>query len=138
MRALLGWKHSLDLPGEEWLDLPGFAGDYLVSNLGRIKRGTPARGTQAGRVLKTPYNPDGYPSAVLRRDGGTVNISVHRAVALAFLGVPPDDQPEVNHKNGNRADNRVENLEFCSRSENVAHSFRVLGRQAPRGKKGAA
>lgn len=119
-----------DLPQEEWRDLPGFAGAYLVSNMGRIKRGTPARGTQVGRILKTPCNPDGYPSAVLRRDNVTVNVSVHRSVALAFLGVPPEDRPEVNHKNGNRADNRVANLEFCTRSQNVTHSFRILGRKA--------
>jgi len=50
----------------------------------------------------------------------------HRAIALAFLGPPPEGKSEINHKNGVRDDNRLENLEWVSRSENQLHRYRVL------------
>ena len=56
---------------------------------------------------------------------------VHRLVALAFLPKPNFPKPQVNHKNGNRGDARLNNLEWVTAAENAAHSFRVLGRKPP-------
>lgn len=83
-------------------------------NTGRIKKMTPAK------------RPDGYLRIVLKNKG----YYIHRLVAEAFIP-NPDNKLQVNHKNGNKTDNRVENLEWLSRSENVKHAYDVLHRRAP-------
>jgi hypothetical protein len=74
----------------------------------------------------------GYPIANLSRDGRRQTIPVHRLVAAAFLGPCPAKQ-EVNHWDGNKTNNALFNLEYVTPSENMRHSYRVLGRKvAPR------
>ena len=81
-----------------------------------------------GRIkkLKPNKNEDGYYKVKLRKDGKTYNKFVHRLIAETFIP-NPENKPEVNHKNGIKTDNRVSNLEWCSRSENMKHSYKVLG-----------
>jgi hypothetical protein len=105
-----------------WKRVRGFP-MYEVSDDGRVRsqyrtKKQLAPGLCSGR----------YPSVVLCADGRKVNKLVHRLVAEAFLPRARADQ-EVNHKNGVKTDNRVANLEWCSRSENEAHSFHVLGKK---------
>lgn len=69
----------------------------------------------------------GYYQVVLCGPGGKETWYVHRIVALAFIGAPDKGRDHVNHINGVKSDNRVENLEWVSRSENLKHSYRVLG-----------
>lgn len=66
-------------------------------------------------------------------DGSYTYHRTHRLVALAFLGPPPSDRPECNHKNGDKTDNRVSNLEYASRQENALHSTRTLGKNRGEG-----
>lgn len=109
------------MSGEEWRGVPGFDGVYEVSSAGRVRRVRPASGTWTGKILKPSLN-SGYPRVVLCRDGlKPKGYQVHRLVAFAFLGAPGPGM-EVNHKNKDRGDARVENLEWVTRSENLRHS----------------
>ena len=121
---------------EEWSDIPGYEGFYQVSSLGRIK--SMRRQGWKKLYLEGHKTRLGYIDVRLSRGGGAgKSYMVHRLVAEAFL--PKDNaRPEINHKNGLRDDNRLENLERCSRSENMRHSYRVLKRIPPMlGKLGA-
>ena len=83
--------------------------NYSISNLGNVKN------DKTGRILKTYTKPSGYKQVQLGRK--TIPLYIHRLVAKAFI--PNDDnKPQVNHKNGDKSDNRVENLEWVTASEN--------------------
>ena len=85
----------------------------------------------SGRKMSPVVNNRGYHRLLVYFPGKPRrNMSVHRLVAETFLGDPPDGH-EVNHKNGDKLDNRVQNLEWVSKSENLAHSFRI-GREVLR------
>lgn len=73
---------------------------------------------------------NGYMRVNIRSESGRHNCAVvHRFIALAFIP-NPDNLPEVNHKNGNKQDNRVENLEWVTSRQNKLHAYRVLGKQS--------
>jgi len=106
---------------EVWKDVKGYEGLYQVSNLGRV-RSLDRVSTQGerlkGKVLTGGLNRDGYLAVVLCRSGGQKNYFIHRLVAQAFLE-NPDNLPEVNHKNEDKTDNTVANLEWCSHRYNM-------------------
>jgi hypothetical protein len=111
---------------EEWRPIPDCDGCYSVSSMGRVRSEPSARrttGRQRGRVLKLYSDRKGY-----RKFGVCVpgkprrSISVHRAVASAFLGAA-DPGEQVNHKNGDKTDNRPENLEYVTCRENIRHCW---------------
>lgn len=110
--------------GESWRILEEFP-DYRIYDDGNIvshRRLKP-------RLLKGKYDKDGYKEFQLRDARGYRKYRRgHRLVGLAFLGEPPEEQPLINHKNGIKDDNRLENLEWSSVSENTQHGFDVLGR----------
>lgn len=109
---------------ETWKPVPGYEGWYSVSDRGRIRRDLGERGTQAGLILK--LRPERYLRVYLWKEGRGKFRTVHRMVAAAFLGVCPVGL-SVNHKNGQKWDNRPENLEYVTHAENAQHSARVLG-----------
>lgn len=125
-------KSQCEIDGEEWRDAVGYEGLYEVSNLGRVRRSSPAPGTRKGYILSSPLNSDGYPSLNLYKDGKRISAKVHILVARAFIGNPPDNLSEVNHCNGDKSNCRWDNLEYTDRSGNVKHAFRVLGRKPVR------
>jgi hypothetical protein len=106
------------IEGEEWKQIEGFP-DYDISNNGRLR----SRRRAANMFLLRPsHDPAGYPVAVI---GGKA-FKVHRLVAKAF--VPnPGSKPEVNHKDLNKANNLVSNLEWVTRKENLDHARAILG-----------
>lgn len=114
----------------EWRVIPGFP-DYAVSDDGRVRRITPSKGPQSRRAvpfelklaLKQKDRDLGYYSAALRRDGKTHHITVHRLVALAFLGGPPSPRHQVAHNDGVSTNNRVENLRWATCTENQRDRF---------------
>ena len=105
---------------EIWKDIEGYEGLYQVSNLGRIKR-LKGVGCRKERVLKSsPVK--GYSSVALWSYCKFKAISIHRAVALAFIP-NPDNKEEVNHIDGIKTNNRVDNLEWNTRKENIKHAI---------------
>ena len=96
----------------EWRKIPGFP-NYEVSNTGFVRNGHKIIGTQCRR--------DGYIKCSLTYKRFRLSTSVHRLVAMVFIP-NLENKPCVNHKNCNRADNRVENLEWCGRRYNLKYS----------------
>lgn len=90
--------------------------DYEASDTGEI------RNRHTGRMLSSFKDKDGYRIVHVQSGGSTCNRRVHRLVAKTFLEDDPD-RDQVNHKNGDKADNRVSNLEWCTRSENTRHAY---------------
>lgn len=109
---------------EEWKVIPGLNGNYEASSVGRVRRVNPGCGTRPGLVMKLRRS-KGYERLTVSVHGKQSSRSVHRMVAEAFLGEIPGDM-EINHKNGIKHDNRIENLEICTRSYNVVHAHQVL------------
>ena len=106
---------------EEWRDIKGYEGKYMVSNLGRFKS-LNYRRTGKEKILEGYPDKDGYLYVNLCKDGKGKQCMIHRLVAMAFIP-NPDNLPEVNHKDENPKNNRVENLEWCSRQYNVDYSL---------------
>lgn len=106
---------------EQWKDIKGYEGLYQVSNLGNVKsieKLDSLGRLRKERILKPYMSPEGYLRLTLSKKDKQKKHLVHRLVAQAFLE-NPDNLSEVNHKNEDKSDNRVENLEFCDRRYNV-------------------
>lgn len=103
---------------EIWKDVVGYEGKYQVSNLGRVKSLNYNR-TGKEQILKTQTNRYGYLYVCLGSNHNKVRI--HRLVAEAFIP-NPYNLPEVNHKDLNRANNVVDNLEWATREYNIDYS----------------
>lgn len=110
---------------ENWVSIDGYEGLYEVSDAGMVR--SLKRTTTSGRVLSQRAGTGGYLNVCLCKNNRKKTFVVHRLVARAFLD-NPEGKPEVNHKNGIRTDNRVENLEWVTRSENERHAYEVLGK----------
>lgn len=105
--------------------MPFLENCYEVSNTGRVRRSRAEKRTHVGRERALCTNRAGYKHFVASVGGRYLDVSVHKAVAWAFLGPPAESQTQVNHKNGVKTDNRVDNLEWCTRRENVDHARRA-------------
>lgn len=101
-------------------DIVGYEGLYKVDSNGNIYN-------RSDRILSPLMGGDNsaYHHICLCRNGKVKQELIHRIVAIAFLD-NPYDKPEVNHKNGNKLDNRLCNLEWSTKSENQSHRFRAL------------
>lgn len=116
---------------ETWRDIPGYEGLYQVSNLGRVKRLSRSMEESNGntrylkeKILKGGKFPNGYRYVCLRKNNENKNMMVHRLVAISFIP-NPKSYPVVNHINGIKTDNRVENLEWCTHSKNLKHAVEI-------------
>lgn len=109
---------------EVWKNIFGYEGLYQVSNLGRVKSFVLYHGTNE-RILKPYHNKDGYLEIGLTKDNKRTHFLIHRLVALHFI--PNDDlfKTEINHKDENKENNNVNNLEWCNRTYNVNYGSRL-------------
>ena len=126
-------KH-LQAMTEKWFPIEKVNGRYEISSIGRIK--SVKRKVLAGKgvyrtvremIRKIQYNNKGYPFLSVKHNGGSSCLFVHIEMAKAFIPNPMN-KPEINHKDGNPRNTSIENIEWATRSENVTHSYRVLGR----------
>lgn len=116
---------------EIWMPIPGYA-HYEVSSVGRVRsvRHQTQLGPRGGKIRSLQIDSHGYAFLVLYHGEHCKNERVHRLVGLAFIPNPLN-KPQINHLNGVRSDNRIENLEWATNSENNLHAFQELGRECP-------
>ena len=101
---------------ERWKEIESTGGAILVSDLGRVKSLL-----RDGRILKATPDAKGYLRLRVTINGVKKSYKVHRLVAMAFID-NPDGKPQVNHINGDKADNRACNLEWVTNKENIVHA----------------
>lgn len=126
---------------EQWSPVKGYEGVYEVSDHGRIKSLARDRVGKNGsiarlpeRILKCNKMKIGYRSVVLAKgDGNDRHEYVHRLVLIAFVGDPPSDLHEGNHKDGVKSNNLLTNLEWTTPSENKFHAYRIGLKKARNG-----
>lgn len=114
---------------EVWKDIPGYEGMYQISNTGRVKSLSRERkcnrnsvATVKERIKPHFVNKKGYCQIGLCKNGKRTGFHVHRLVAMAFIP-NPYNKKTVNHIDGNKSNNNVENLEWATYSENIKHAF---------------
>lgn len=107
-----------DLPGEKWRDVVGYEEFYKVSNCGRVKS------VRFGKenILNACVSRKGYLQVHLRKNGSGKSFEVHKLVALAFLP-KPDGEFEIDHIDGDKSNNRVDNLEWVTHGENLRRAY---------------
>lgn len=110
---------------EEWRPVVRYEGIYEVSNLGQVA----SLKFNKRRLLKQFPDTKGYPIVKLCRNDERT-FKVHRLVTSAFIGEIPAGM-QVNHKDGNKTNNRADNLEIVTNGENQLHCYRVLGYKRP-------
>ena len=109
-----------DLDGELWADIEDFAAHYQISTFGRVK--SFCKGKE--KILRLFVDTDGYLYASLFKNGKHTKRKIHRLVAKAFIA-NPEDKPQINHRDGNKMNNHVSNLEWSTSLENNRHAVQI-------------
>lgn len=101
---------------EIWKDIKGYESLYQVSSYGRVKS------LITNKIRKEDTNNWGYKKVTLHKDGKSKSFFIHRLVATHFIK-NPNKYSEVNHKDGDKSNNHISNLEWCTRSHNMKHAI---------------
>lgn len=129
-------RDTSDLPNEVWKDIEGFEDIYKISNMGRVKALERDIQHKKGphfnqvyhfreRIMTPTLRGEGYLGVSLSKNNHITAVLIHRLVAKAFIP-NPNGLPEVNHIDGDKTNNSVDNLEWCSRKDNARHSYYKL------------
>lgn len=105
-----------------WKDITDFKGLYQISNFGQVKS------NYTNKILKNKLHPKGYFYIGLHKNKKKYSKKIHRLVAGAFTP-NPEKKPQVNHKDEDKGNNKVDNLEWATQSENIQHSMKLNGKQ---------
>ena len=116
---------------KKWKDISGYEGYYQVSNFGEVRTVGHKYQRKGFHKIKLHNNRNGYWLADLHKNNLYKSKAIHRLVAKAFIP-NPNNFPEVNHIDGNKANNCVDNLEWVSKSQNKWHACNVLGQRTNR------
>ena len=108
---------------ELWRDIEGYEGLYQVSNLGRVMSYA-RKGNWKNRILNGSFDKNGYILVLLYKNNKTQCKKVHRLVAQAFIP-NIENKPQVNHIDGNKENNNVNNLEWVTNKENSIHAWKT-------------
>lgn len=115
-----------------WFDLPEYEGYYQINQFGTVKALTRTVLQKNGiqkrlpkRFIKWNIDSDGYATVMVCRGCIPKRVKIHRLVALGFIGISPHGKDQVNHKDGDKLNNYVGNLEWCSVKENNAHAAKI-------------
>ena len=103
---------------ESWQPVDGYEGLYEVSNRGQVRR------VKTGRILRPSAKGPGYPAVSLSEHGKVKTRYIHHLVAFAFIGKRPDGM-DINHKDCDKENNAVGNLEYISHVENQRHAVQM-------------
>ena len=120
---------------EIWKDITGYEGIYQISNHGRVRRiWKKSRTNPEGKlkILKMSITGYGYYSLYLFKNGKRKQYTIHKLVAVEFIENPLN-KPQVNHIDGNKINNHVDNLEWCTCSENIKHAYKTGLKKAKTG-----
>lgn len=111
---------------QERRPIPGYEGIYEIDLQGNVYTLKPSNTHNAGHMRSGSLDPAGYVRIALCRDGGTKFRLIHRLVMLSWKPVENSDELDVNHLDGNRQNNHISNLEWCTHAENMRHAGDVL------------
>lgn len=119
-------NENLCYEGEIWKDIENYEGLYQVSNYGRVKSLPRMYAQKHGiieKILKL-QDSNGYLKCQIYKNGKQKRYFLHRLMAIAFIP-NPNFLPCINHIDGNKLNNKIENLEWCTRSQNVRHAYKL-------------
>jgi hypothetical protein len=103
---------------ENWKDIAGYEGEYKISDLGNVMS------VKSDLILKSTISTNGYPIVKLCKNSKSRTFTIHRLVLNAFNPTPLPSLI-VNHKDGNKTNPALENLEWCTYSQNITHAYRT-------------